>query len=288
VKRTLLAVAALLPLLSAARGQAQELSDKDLEEEATAGQIPHWWTVEARLTTMYYPNIDSGAPNIPFINGAGNLQSGPPFYDVYGSKHRMLTDIELDRDLWQGFGSVAVGIAVGYSEFYGYGMLQEPCPSTSGLSGKCFAATGVNSSFHIIPTRLLATYRFDYFVPQHIPVVPFVRAGLDWFVYWNAEQSGQVSYEPTGASQNAIGLVTGAEISGGLQVLLDDIDAVISRDALHDLGIAHTYLMAEYVDTWIENGPSNLFYSIRTGGGQAPAALDLSSAYFQFGLGAQF
>ncbi len=289
MKHALLALAALLVLVSTARAQAQEeLSDKDLEEEAHSGQIPHWWTVELRMTTVFYPAVDSGAPNIPFINGSGSLQTGPPFYDVYGSKHRMLTDLEVDRDLWQGFGSVAVGLAVGYSEFYGYGMLQEPCPSTSGLSGKCFASTGVNSSFHIIPARLLATYRFDYYVPQHIPVVPFVRAGLDWFVYWNAEQSGQVSYEPSGASDNAIGLVTGAEISGGLQLLLDDVDAVIARDALHDLGIAHSYLMAEYVDTWIQNGPSNIFYAVRTGGGTAPAALNLSAAYFQFGLGAQF
>jgi hypothetical protein len=282
-------LAALLLVLGSTRGQAQEeLSDKDLEAEASAGQIAHWWTVEARMTTVFYPDIDSNAPSIPFINGAGSLQTGPPFYDTYGSKHRMLTDLEVDRDLWQGFGSVAVGLAGGYSEFYGYGMLSEPCPAGTGLSGKCFAVTGVNSSFHIIPVRALATYRFDYYVPRHIPVVPFVRAGLDWFVYWNAEQSGQVSYQPTGSSDNGIGLVTGAEISGGLQVLLDDIDAVISRDALHDLGIAHTYLMAEYVDTWIQNGPSNIFYAIRTGGGTAPATLNLSAAYFQFGLGAQF
>jgi hypothetical protein len=289
VKRAALAAVLLLATLSSGFALAQDLSDKERDEEAAAGTIPHWWTFEARMSTVFYPNADSGAPNVPFINGAGNVQSGPPFFDVYGPKHRMLTDLELDRDLWQGFGSVAVGVAVGYSEFYGLGMEQGPCPATSGLSGKCFIQSSANSSFHIIPARLLATYRFDRFVPDHIPVVPFVRAGLDWFVYWNAEQSGQVSFETNGPSDNGIGLVTGAEISGGLEVLLDDIDAVISRDALHDLGIAHTYLMAEYVDTFIENGPSNIFYDIRTGGSsKPPAALDLSSAYFQFGLGAQF
>ncbi len=290
MRRAALAVAALLPLLASPLGRAQEVSDKERDDEASAGTLPHWWTVELRMSTVFYPAADSGAPNIPFINGAGNVQSGPPFFDVYGPKHRMLTDLELDRDLWQGFGSVAVGVALGYSEFYGYGMLQEQCPSTSGLSGKCFAQSGVNSSFHMIPARLLATYRFDYFLPNHVPVVPFVRAGLDWVIYWNAEQSGQVSFEPAPSpSENGIGLVTGVEVSAGLEVLLDDIDAVISRDALHDLGIAHTYLMAEYVDSFIENGPSNILYSIRTGGGsKAPATLDLSAAYFQFGLGAQF
>jgi hypothetical protein len=290
VKRAVLALTALLLLGSSALGRAQELSDKERDEEASAGTLPHWWTVELRMTTVFYPDADSGAPNVPFINAAGNEQTGPPFYDVYGPKHRMLTDLEVDRDLWQGFGSVAVGLAAGYSEFYGYGMLQGPCPAGSGLTGKCFIQTDVNSSFHIIPARLLATYRFDYYVPDHIPVVPFVRAGLDWFVYWNAEQSGQVSYQPApSASDNGIGLVTGVEVSGGLEVLLDDIDAVISRDALHDLGIAHTYLMAEYVGTFIQNGPSNLLYYVRTGGNtNPPAALNLSAAYFQFGLGAQF
>ena len=113
MRHSLLFLAALLLVLGSTRGQAQEeLSDKDLEAEASAGQVAHWWTVEARMTTVFYPDIDSNAPSIPFINGAGSLQTGPPFYDTYGSKHRMLTDLEVDRDLWQGFGSVAVGLLI--------------------------------------------------------------------------------------------------------------------------------------------------------------------------------
>jgi hypothetical protein len=289
LNRSALALSASLLLATVASTGRAEETDKDVGDEAAPSSLlSHWWTFELRISTVYYPNADSGAPNVPFINSGGAVVSGPPFYDVYGQKHRMLTDIELDRDLWQGFGSVAVGVALGYSEFYGYGMAQSTCPTGSGLSGNCFQQTGVNSSFHILPLRLLASYRFDYFLKDHIPVVPFVRAGFDWVVYWNAEQSGQVSFDPSGPSNNAIGLITGVEVSGGLQVYLDDIDAVIARDALHDLGIAHTYLMAEYVDTSIENGPSNVFYAIRTGGGKPPPVIDLSAAYFQFGLGAQF
>ena len=277
------ALALAAPLGVAASAFAQDAELPPVTEESIRA---HHWTFEARFSTVFYPNVDSGANSVPFVDGNGKPQSGPPFMDVYGPRHRLLSDIELDRDVWQGFGSVSVGLDVGYSEFYGHGMLQAGC---AGGSGACFTQTDVLSSFHIVPIRALATYRFDYFVPQHFPLVPYVRAGLDWVVYWNAMQSGQISFQPSGARANAIGLITGVEVSAGLMLLLDDIDGAISRDALHDLGLAHTYLTASYVDQIIENGPSNAFYWLRTGGsGTPPATLDRSAAYFDFGIAVQF
>ncbi|MHB8419984.1 MAG: MXAN_2562 family outer membrane beta-barrel protein [Myxococcales bacterium] len=280
------ALALAVPLALAAPALSQEGDDGYTAPVTEESIRAHDWTVELRFSTVFYPDADSGAPNLQFINPSGTTSAGPPFQDVYGSKHRLLSDLEMDRDLWQGFGSVSVGLGVGYSEFYGHGMVQAACPSGAGL---CFNRSSVASSFHLVPIRLLATYRFDYFVPRHFPLVPFVRVGLDWVIYWNAESSGQISYEPSGASENAIGLVTGVEGSAGLMLLLDDIDGQISRDALHDIGISHTYLMAEWVDQIIQNGPSNLVYDLRTfGKSSPPAALDLSASYFDFGVAVQF
>ncbi len=278
---------AFLTLWASAAARAQSTFDED-QRVTDESLRAHHWTLEARFSTVFYPDADQGAPSVPYIGLDNQTHSGPPFYAVYGPHHRLLSDLELDLDLWQGFGSVSVGLAVGYSEFYGHSFIQEPCPAGSGLSGTCYAQQGVNSSFHLVPIRALATYRFDYFVPKHFPVVPFVRVGLDWVVYWNALGSGQVSYENGGNSDNAIGLVTGVEGSAGLMLLLDDIDGDVSRDALHDLGISHTYVMASYVDQIIQNGPSNLIYAIRTGGSSSPpAALNLSAAYFDFGVAVQ-
>jgi len=281
--RALRALALVAPLAVAAVAVAQEGADVDGTPLTLEDLRAHQWTVELRFSTVFYPNVDSGAPDVTFVDLNGNTQSGPPFFDVYGPKHRLLSDLEVDRDLWQGFGSVSVGVALGYSEFYGHGMA-----NSCQLPQLCFTQAPVDSSFHLVPVRLLATYRFDYFVPKHFPLVPFVRVGLDWVIYWNAESSGQISFQPSGPSENAIGMVTGVEGSAGVMLLLDDVDGDISRDALHDLGISHTYLTASYVDQIIQNGPSNVIHAIWTGGGTPPATLDLSAAYFDFGVAVQF
>ncbi len=266
---------------------------------AVADEHPHEWTLEVRLSTVYYPDADAGAGpgnSLTFEGTNGQLRQGAPFYDVYGPKHRMLTDLEVDRDLWSGFGTVALGLSAGYAEFYGQGLKlcadynpSVGCLAQASGSGGYLQQVAVNSSFHVVPLRLLATYRFDYFVPRGIPIVPFVRGGLDWVIYWNAMQSGQISYVIGDTGNQALGLTTGIEGSAGVQVLLDQIDTEVGGDAWHELGIAHTYLMIEYVDQIVQNGPGNVIHSIRTLGATPPApVVDLSAAYFDFGLGFQF
>ncbi len=260
---------------------------------------PSVWSIEVRGSTVFYPDADAAATPgnyESFVGLDGATHSGPPFYDVYGSKHRLLTELELDRDVWKGFGSVSVGLTGGYAEFYGHGM--KLCAGYDASVGCLAQAAGgagylqqvaVNSSFHLVPVRLLGTYRFDVLVPRGIPLVPFIRGGLDWVLYWNAEQSGQISFVANDAGVKGLGLTTGYEGAIGLELLLDWLDAEIGNDAWRDLGIAHTYLLVEYVDQIIQNGPGDVVHAIRTlGATPAAPAIDLSARYFDFGLGFQF
>ncbi len=237
---------------------------------------PHEWNAEFRFSTVYYPDADETPGVGPVGYTAGGVpKSSSPFKAIYGSKHRLLSQLEVDRDLWQGFGSLAVGGSIGYAEFYGHG-----------ISAATLEQGGATSSFHVLPLKLLATYRFDPFVPQGVPIVPFVRGGLDWVVYWNAMQSGQISFLPPAsqADMPALGLTTGVEGTVGLALVLDWIDPDLAHDIYDDLGIARTSFVLAYTDQIIENGPGNVIHAIRTGGAAPIPVIDLSARYFEFGL----
>ena len=241
---------------------------------------PHSWFIELRASTVYYPDADANVGSIPFTTAGGQGKSGPPFQDLFGTKHRLLTELEIDRELWRDFGTLSLGLAGGYSEFYGAGFRMG--------SSNNLVRSQAESSFHVVPLRLLATYRFDYFVPRHVPFVPFVRGGLDWVIYWNAMQDGQISFIPPPSNAQSLSMTTGVEGSVGLALLLDILDPGSARDFFEDIGVAHTYLLVEYTDQLIENGPGNLVHALRTLGQPAPPAIDLSARFFDFGLGFQF
>jgi hypothetical protein len=141
------------------------------------------------------------------------------------------------------------------------------------------------TGFHLVTGKLFASYRFDYFIPDGFPVVPFVKGGLDWVVYWEELSSGAITQ---GTSGNAFGLVTGLEASAGLSFLIDFIDPQIARDMYTDLGIAHTFFTAAWTWQDIQNDPSNVVHEIFNGGQKAAPTLNLSASFFNFGVELEF
>ncbi|MHB1843468.1 MAG: MXAN_2562 family outer membrane beta-barrel protein [Deltaproteobacteria bacterium] len=246
---------------------------------ADIAERPHDWDVELGFSPVYYPDVDqtAGVQDIGYTGSSGAPRSGTPFYDIYGPKHRLLTQVEVDRDLWQAFGEASVGVSLGYAEFYGHG-----------LSANTGQKVDALSSFHVLPLKLLGTYRFDPFVPRGIPLVPFVRGGLDWVIYWNAMESGQISFVPGATGTEALGLTTGIEGTIGVALVLDWIDPVLARDFSADMGIERTSFIVAYTDELIENGPGNVIHAIRTGGAAPTPVIDLSARYFEFGIDFQF
>jgi hypothetical protein len=252
-------------------GRAGAQSSPQVESYAPLPSVepyepPHHWTLELRASSVYYPDADSGIP-------------GQPFHAVFGGKHRWLAQIEIDRDVWRKYGTISVGFATGYAEFYGHGFVEDPAQGLVQVADEV--------SFHEIPFRLLATYRFDPFITRGFPLVPFVRVGLDWFYYWAALGNGQISYVPP-SGPNGQGLTSGFEGTIGLSFLLDVLDPHTAASFYNAIGVAHTYIVVGYTGQVIQNGPGKLFYSIFHGGGSAPEAINLSSTYFDWGLGFQF
>jgi hypothetical protein len=276
------AAVAALALLWSGAAFAQE---DDYDAPPNAYTRPHIWRAEVRLSTVYYPyNIDNGlAPLTLYPNGlGGGAVEETPFSAVFGPKHRLLTEAEFDRDLWQGFGSAGIGLGGAYAEFYGTGF-----HNAGSNAAPVFVGSGDGTGFHVAQARLLGFYRFDYFVPQGIPVVPFVKVGLDWAYYWEQLSSGKLTPNQSG-NGNAQGLVTGVEASLGLSLLVDFIDPVVARDMYRDLYIAHTYVTGSYTWQNYQNGPSDLVHAIFNGGQSASPALNLTTGFFDFGVSVEF
>jgi hypothetical protein len=145
--------------------------------------------------------------------------------------------------------------------------------------------SGDGTGCHLATAKLFVTYRFDYFVPDGFPLVPYVKGGLDWMVYWEQLSSGQIT---PGVNGSALGLVTGIEGTAGLSFMLDWVDPQIARDMFVDLGIAHTFLTAGWTWQDIQNDPSNLVHKIFNNGQNGPKTLDLSASFFNFGVELEF
>ncbi len=256
------------------------------DDDAPRLQRPHVWRASVRASTVYFPDADQGlAPlsNAYNTNAAGNLVpvNQPPFEAVFGTRHRLLSEGEFERDLWQGFGSIGIGAGLSYSEFYGTGY-HEVGDSEGNL---IFIKSSDGTGFHLVTAKLFASYRFDYFVPDGFPLVPYVKGGLDWVVYWEQLSSGAITQ---GTNGSAIGLVTGLEATAGLSFLIDFIDPQIARDMYTDLGIAHSYFTAGWTWQDIQNDPSNLVHKIFNSGQNASPTLNLSASFFNFGIELEF
>ncbi len=266
--------------LSSSSARAQE------EDERERVERPHWWRASLRASTVYFPDADQGAKDVPNAyntNAFGNLVpvNQPPFQAVFGTRHRLLMEGEVERDLWQGFGSVGVGAGVAYSEFYGTGYHQ----TSDSAGNQIYVKSSDGTGFHLVTAKLFATYRFDYFVPDGFPLVPYVKGGIDWVVYWEQLSSGDIT---EGINGKALGLVTGLEATAGVSFLLDFIDPEIARDMYTDLGIAHSFLTAGWTWQDIQNDPSNLIHKLFNSGQSGPTTLDLSASFFNFGVELDF
>jgi len=246
----------------------------------------HWWRLSARASTVYYPDVDQGlAPRSDLYdtNAAGALVpvNRAPFEAVFGTRHRLLLEGEGERDLWQGFGTVSIGVGASYAEFYGIGFHQTGGPN----GGTIYVKSSDGTGFHLVTGKIFASYRFDYFLRDGFPLVPYVKGGIDGVVYWEQLSSGQVT---EGTNGSALGVVTGLEGTAGLSFMLDWVDPQIARDMYTDLGIAHTFLTAGWTWQDIQNDPSNLVHQILHGGQSGPKTLNLSASFFNFGVELEF
>jgi len=208
------------------------------------------WHVGIRLGP-YVPQIDAQL-------GGGKH----PYQDMFGSSSAWLPMLDVDYILWNQVGQLGVGFSLGYMSKSAHAWAvctpdQIGCIDTPGDPHRT-RASGDENSFHLIPTAVTATYRFTYLDDEYgIPVVPYGRGGLAYYLWYSDGPNGDasVAMTPSGTSTTAKGASLGLVGSVGIAIRAERIDSDAAR-SMRDSGIEHAGFYAEVQEAWV-NGFSN-------------------------------
>jgi hypothetical protein len=184
-------------------------------------------------------------PYTPDIDNQLNMHPGP-FEQMFGTTQHMMTMLDVDRILWTGFGQVGVGISVGYWQKTAgaFGALPDGTPTS-------MRDASAHNAMRLVPLALTATYRFTMLDNNYgIPVVPYVRAGLGYDVWWisvndhYARVCSDGGIEPNCSQNKALGASLGVTGSIGLAIRGERIDASTAM-SMQQSGIQHAGIYAE-------------------------------------------
>ncbi|MGE0870506.1 MAG: MXAN_2562 family outer membrane beta-barrel protein [Kofleriaceae bacterium] len=161
-----------LPALGHAQGFEPYWEDQASTQTSADDDVVKW-VVGLRLGP-YLPDIDK-----QFREQVGGTMSGP-YLAMYGG-YRITPMIDVDRILWRGFGQLGVGLSAGYLQKSGRSFKDGTDPADPNRP----RSEGDTNTFRLFPLGLTAIYRFTVLDEQYgVPIVPYVRAGLGYYVWW--------------------------------------------------------------------------------------------------------
>jgi hypothetical protein len=216
-------------------------------------ESPQWFMLEVKFTP-YTPHIDQSA----------GLRTGEtPFADLFNPQldsngkstkgqqpgYRMLTSVEFDvQFLRRAWGNLGVGITTGYYRRTTHGFQLNP-DNTPCQVPKC-TRSGDETALNIVPLSALFIYRFDLLANRyHIPLVPYFKIGLAYYIWVIEDGGGLGSIAQGGAvggqKQSGYGGTWGFVMHPGLALQLDFIERGVARTLDAETGINHTYLFCE-------------------------------------------
>ena len=219
---------------------------------ALRADSPRTMNLELEMSS-YTPAVDSG------VSGA------TPYDDIFGGAIFPLFRVRVDRMLYQGWGTLAAGLGLGYGSVSGKGRLVDGSKSKD------------DTTLHLMPGELGLMYQFDWAAERwSIPVVPFARFDLAYTIWWFTNGVGDVSsYEAEdGETSEGYGGTWGYRYGAGLKLLLDVFAPEMAHTFDVDFGVNNSYLVAEAVWSDIDDFGSG--ESIQVG---ADAALYFGIAF---------
>jgi hypothetical protein len=223
-----------------------------------------WFALEIKFTP-YTPHIDQSAGlasgQTPFADLFNNQD---PVKDMNGNivsgnkgkqpGYRLLTSVEFDvQFLRRAYGNFGVGITTGFYRRTTHSFQLEG-NNTSCSVPNC-TRSGDETGLNILPLSALFVYRFDLLANRyHVPLVPYFKIGLAYYIWWIDAGNGFGSIasfgtdrgaNKTGQSQGAYGGTFGFVLHPGLAIQLDFIERAVAKTLDAELGINHTYLFCE-------------------------------------------
>ena len=204
--------------------------------------------VEARFGS-YLPEVDDAVDNSPYNTAFGDSM--------------FLFELELDRQLWRGIGTLGISFNLGYMSVDGR--------SQTG-TGDGSSDSPDKTSLSILPFRAGLVYRFDYLAARFdIPFTLALKAGADMYTWWI--KAGDNLANAKGKTGD--GVTFGYHYAAGLHLLLDWFDESSADGLALDFGVINSYLFAEVQRAEVDDFGDNK--SIR-----------LSDTHFSFGLAFEY
>ncbi|MDB4981111.1 MAG: hypothetical protein JWM82_1863 [Myxococcales bacterium] len=222
---------ALACALATALAPGRALATDILADEGEA-PIPHRFrspqnfAVEIKFGP-YRPDVDSEFDNRGTVPRT-------PYKDYFGNGRHLLSQLELDWQVFRRFGTFALGVGVGYFSVTG----TAPVGTGTGLP------SGDQSTLKVVPFSLSGVYRFDYLLmTRDFPLVPYGKLGVDYAYWSNTDGNGEIATDGMGGRGR--GGTRGWHAAAGLELILDVFDPEAARDFDADLGVNHTALTFE-------------------------------------------
>ena len=214
-------------------------------------QSPKEMFLEAKLAP-WLPNIDSG------------FAAPGPYATTFGSSSMLLGEVELDYQVFQKFGTIAVGIGAGYAEKFAKALV-----TATG------ARSGESTGLRVVPLKALLVYRFDLlWLRWDIPLVPYGKGALVFMPWWVTKGPAVEVVDGLSAAGTKVGLAGVL----GLSLTLDFLDRRLAADFDSSMGVNHSYLFAEFTSQNLQ-----LFDFAKSA-----VPLNFSSNHWMFGLGFEF
>jgi hypothetical protein len=165
-------------------------------------------------TGQYRPSIDSEFPS-----------GTAPWASTFGTSSRWMFKLHGGKALFSGDGTRELGGGVGYTSFSTHGRFADGTLSLEKIG------------FKLVPFSVDLTYRLDLVWERlGIPLVPYGRIAYIRDLWWVTGAGGKTSRS---------GATDGWGWSGGLGLVLDFIDPILTRELDRDSGIKHSMLTFE-------------------------------------------
>jgi hypothetical protein len=200
---------------------ALALASPALAQISPGGPSGRWGSVDVGFGP-YEPDVDA-----EFTERPG------PWEKMFGTKPGWMFTATVSKSLFTGYGSLDVGFRSGYFSKAAKGLLPNG------------TRAGSESSFRMIPTSAVLTYRFDVPVERwRIPFAPYGRVAFERYNWWITRGTGGTVEK---------GATMGWSASAGLAFLLDIADPGLAREFDRDSGVNHTYLYFEVTKSKIDD-----------------------------------
>lgn len=174
-------------------------------------------------------------PYTPNIDASGG---GSAYAAIYQDPMFMFRT-QLDYQLYQGVGSFAIGAEIGIATVSG----------KSSLGTGSFSASTDSTGFWMVPMALVFSYNFDYLATRwEIPLVPYAQAGIDYYLWWFTDDTGEVASAPDaaiGQDRPGIGGTFGFHVAVGLKILLDVFAPKMAQTFDNEIGVNNSYIFAQ-------------------------------------------